>query len=397
MKKQNVLPTKNKRGRTWLRSLCALLLLSLLGVSCNLPTISSADPSLAQTQMALAVQQTMLAQQVQQNTQGTIDAQQATIIAQAAQATQLAVQAADLTAQAAELAAQPAPPTADTAATQVALAVQATLAAQSAANPSPAPADTQAPAPETAAPTSVSDEDFKAMMKSANILLYEDIVNIPRLPRYVKKTLDSMGLKYKDDGSAKGWLKSDLLGGGPDGKGWDLIILALEARAGVSGEYFNYLQQALNQGSSVIVEVWYLDQVAGGEVSTILSKCGVDVYRNYVGKTRTPNDIAIWPLPDAPGHPWLSDPNGGLSFTKTLGYWGYDDLGDLLETTGRGDAQLLLGTMATEPNTHGTLAVCMDGQLTLQTFSSHSFPLNIMTLLWENYIVNALKVKLLGD
>ena len=390
MKKQNAISIKTRRGSIWLRSLCTLLLLSLLGVSCNLQTGSSIDPSLAQTQMALGVQQTMLAQQVQQNTQGTIDAQQATIIAQAAPATQLAMQAADLAVQAA-------PPTVDTAATQVALAVQATLAAQSAANPPPAPADTQAPPPEPVAPAGVSDEDFKAMMKSASILVYEDIVNIPRLTRYVKKTLDGMGLKYKDDGSAKGWLKSDLLAGGPDGKSWDLIILALEARAGVSGEYFTYVQQALNQGSSVIIEVWYLDQISGGEVGTILSKCGVDVYRNFTGKTRTVNDIIMWPLPDAPGHPWMSDPNGRLTFTDAIDYWSYDDLGDLLENTGRGDAQLLLGTLATDANTHGTLAVCMDGQLTLQTFSSHSFPMNTMTLLWENYIVNALKVKLLGD
>jgi hypothetical protein len=66
--------------------------------------------------------------------------------------------------------------------------------------------------------------------------------------QYVKKTLDMMGLKYKWDGNAVGRFKSDLLNGGPDGQPWDLVILAIEARGNVSGEYFEYLMDVSTRG-----------------------------------------------------------------------------------------------------------------------------------------------------
>jgi len=373
------------------QSLVLLLLLSL--VSCSMPTGQPAtDPSLQQTQMALGVQQTMLAQNAAQGANATIESQQATLVAQAAQATAIALQST-------QIAQQGSAPTVDSAATQVALSVQQTLTAQGGSEPPPPPEPTTPSEPEPTTPSEPPpvEVDYDAMMKDANILLYEDIVNQPKLARYVKKTLDSMGLNYKDDGSAKGWLKSDLLSGGPNGKGWDLIIIALEYRTGISGEYFTYVNQALNSGASVILEIWYLDQISGGEVSTILTKCGVEVDRNYVGKNRAPEDIIVWPLPGANENPVMQDPNGGLTFTKVWTTWSYDDLGDLMQLTGRGDAQLLLGTLATSNKDHGVLTVCMDGKFTLMTFSSHSYPYNVTYPLWENMITNALKVRFAGQ
>jgi hypothetical protein len=235
--------------------------------------------------------------------------------------------------------------------------------------------------------------NFEEQMKTATILLYEDIVNDPRYTRYVKKTLDAMGLMYKDDGSAKGWLKTDLLGAAPNGKPWDLVILAIETRGQVSGEYFEYLNNILNQGTSVILEAWHLDEISQGAVSPILSKCGVMVYPYF---TRGDiNDVVMWPL-GVPS-PILTDPNGGFGFTKVLDTWLWSfDLGSKMAMTGKGDAQLLIGTKPTEKFKDGTLAVCMGGQLILQTFSSHSFSYDTMYGLWENYIYNALKVRLLG-
>jgi hypothetical protein len=69
------------------------------------------------------------------------------------------------------------------------------------------------------------------------------------------------------------------------------------------------------------------------------------------------------------------------------------DIGDLVRLSCAGDAQLILGTKATEKNTHGTVTVCMDGQLIIQSFSSHALTFNAMQPLWENYIYNALKVR----
>jgi hypothetical protein len=109
-----------------------------------------------------------------------------------------------------------------------------------------------------------------------------------------------------------------------------------------------------------------------------------------VPKFGTVNDVVIYPLPPA-NHPLLTQPNNALVFTKALDTWIWsNDLGTKMALTGTGDGQLLLGVNAQETMRDGTLAVCMDGQLILQTFSSHSFPYRVVGPLWKNYIYNAL-------
>ncbi|MEW5869763.1 MAG: hypothetical protein AB1894_10850 [Chloroflexota bacterium] len=340
----------------------ALLVLIVLLSGCSLPAVGG---SLNETQVALGIQQTLLAQ--------TATAQSATLSAPTSPPPDVSppTDIPDL-------------PTPDLAATQVAISVQETMAAGS------VPPATPGGPVETPLPPTTGD-DFETWMRSANIVLYEDIVNEPQYTPYVQRTLKAMSLQFKDDGSAKGWFKSDLLSGAPNGQPWDLVILAIEARSEVSGEYFEYLNDVLNQGSSVIVEAWHLDEISQGTVSTILARCGVQVYP-YFPKTGTLNDVVMWPL--GIPHPVLSQPNSGMSFTYALDTWLFSfDLGSLMALTGSGDAQLLLGTNATEKYQDGTLAVCLGGQLTLQTFSSHSFPYDRMFPLWQNYIYNALQVR----
>lgn len=353
----------------WIIILIGLLLLSAL-ISCNFTPSDDTGASVEQTQTMLNIQQTQTAQQATSNA---LDAQ--------------------ATAQAAPPVAPP-----DLAATQVALSVQATLAAQQQPPPQP-PAQTVPPvAPVQTVPPQAppAPADFREMMKSATVLLFEDIVADPSQSRFVKKTLDAMGIRYKDDGNAIGWLKSDLLGNAPNGQPWDLVILAIEDRGEVSGEYFEYLNEVLNKGSAVIVEAWHLDAISEGTVSTILVKCGVQVYP-YFPKTGTVNDVVLWPLPESSQNPIMNEPNAGLTFTKANDTWLWTfDLGSLMALTGQKDAQLLIGTKASSNFQDGALASCMGGQLTLQTFSSHSFPYQVMGPLWENYIYNALRWKLLG-
>jgi len=372
----NTIEKENKREISHtilIISLIFILTLSLSG--CNF-IAEEKDEDLEKTQDALELQQK-------------IRAQKATIDAQNSQATSQSEQPVDF--EATEAAVQQ--PSVDIEATQLALAAQQTAAAQQQIQATQPPPPTQPPLQE---PT-VASQDFTEMMKSASILLYEDMVEIPAEYRYVKRTLDTMGLRYKDDGNAMGWLKSDLLGGSPAGGPWDLVIIAAEFREQVSGEYFDYLNDILNQGTSVIVEAWYLDQVSEGKVSTILTKCGVQVYP-YFPATGSVNDVIVWPLPGMSSHPLLSQPNGGLRFTKARDTWLWTfDLGDHTAYTGRGDAQILMGTDAQDGNKDGVLTVCMGGQFTLMTFSSHSFPYDIMYPLWENMIYNALKIRLTGS
>jgi hypothetical protein len=270
-------------------------------------------------------------------------------------------------------------------ATQAALEVEQHSSAAT-AQASAATAEQQ-PTPTLAEPT----PDLAALMKSANILLYEDIIFRSDTIRYVRKTLDRMGLPYTDVGSAVGRLKSQLLSGGPKGEGWDLVIIAAEAKSVVSGEFFEYVSQALDKGSSVIFEVWYLDQTMGANGAALLARCGVEFHKDWA--EMPPSQMVMYTLDQT--HPVMIEPNDQLTFTKVTDIWAYDwDIGDLMRKslTG-GDAQMLVGTIGTEKTNHATVMVCINDQLTLQTFSSHILTYDVMTRVWENYIYNALRAR----
>jgi len=235
--------------------------------------------------------------------------------------------------------------------------------------------------------------DFDTWKQTARILLYEDIVGVPKVRRFVKDTLDKIALPYTDIGNAQGWLKDRLLYGGEGGQPWDLIIFAVENRAQISGEFFDYLSNWMDQGTSVIIEAWYLDKISEGKIRPILQECGIYI-KNYSGGGSN-MDLVLWPLVDTV-HPILTEPNNYLSFTKGAYFWDKKDLGDMMDLTGNGDAMLLVGRKVTDKTHNGALAVCMGGQLTMQTFSSHTYPREIMEGAWENYIINALKVRYSG-
>jgi len=257
-----------------------------------------------------------------------------------------------------------------------------TAATQAALQPTPLTGETPI------SPAAQPPADFDAKMKSASILLYEDIVNYPNLPRVVKFTLDHMGLPYDDVGSAKGNFRNKILGGTPSGQPWDLIIVAAEARGGIQGEFFEHLNNALGKGSSIIFEVWHLDQIYIGKASIFLDLCGLSV-KNYAGKNRSPNDLRIFPI-DGVNHPILNQPNSNISFDNPTPVWAYGDLGDLLSLTGSGSGQLLMGLKPSDSSQNGVLAVCENGKVIMQTFNSHNYPERTMSLQWENYIYNAL-------
>ena len=352
----------------------AILFVALVGLACNSPTPQPANSSQNQTQIALNVQMTQL------SLSGT----------QTAQAISAQDQANAQTTQAAQDA------------TQVALNVQATVNAQQAtqnvqdSNTSPPP--TQPPpqptqpqptsVPPTSPPTS-SLPDFETWMRSASILLYEDMSGDFTVFRYIKLALDGMSLQYTDVKDALGHYKNQLLSGGPGGQGWDLIISGKELRSNVSGEFYVYLNDALNQGSSVIIEEWDLDGIASGKVSTILSRCGVEFQRDWINE---PLDKQLL-SPINGSHPVHHIPNEGISLTNPSGYWMFTDLGDLLRLRPGSDAKLLWGARANVTDSYATAVSCLDGRLIIQTYSSHSYGQDRIVMMWQNYIYNTLKAR----
>ena len=273
------------------------------------------------------------------------------------------------------------------------------------------PVETTQPTPETLItenPPAEPPADFESWMKSANILLYEDIINNNNTNRYVKDTLKGMGIECsqkgdlpcKDVGSAQGWFRDDLEKGSIDGKPWDLLIVASEHKGGVTElksslptDFFGLVLGAIDQGIPVILEVGDLDKAFTTTAKELLERCGVTFESNWI--KIPPSRMLMFPL--AENNPVLQEPNGDLSFSNVTDLWTtkvrrqYYDIGDLLKLTPGGNATLLLGTTASESTSHGTLTSCMDGMLLMQTFSSHQLTYNSMKLVWENYIYNQLR------
>lgn len=236
---------------------------------------------------------------------------------------------------------------------------------------------------------------FQNWKKTAKILLYEDMTARLDTVRYVKLTLDEMGLPYKDDGSAFGWLLDDLSGGPQDGDQWDLIILAAENKDGVKADFFSPALEAIDAGTPVILETWYLDRAYSGSASGLLARCGISFESNWA--RIPPSNAAMFAL--SSDHPILNQPNSGLSFSATTNFW-WDpngvisyDVGDLMKLTPDSNASLLIGTVAGDRLTHGTLTVCLEEMLILQTFSSHLLAYKAMSPLWYNYIDNSLRAR----
>ncbi len=266
------------------------------------------------------------------------------------------------------------------------------------AKPSPTVAPTLVPptAPAEVAPTTAPSateapamsEDFDTWMKSASILLFEDMAGSTDRRRYVNQALNGMGLKYVDVNDALGDYKNQILSGGPGGKGWDLIISAKENRNEVQGEFYEYLNTAINNGSAVIIEEWNMGGIGGGKLSKVTGKCGVKFDKDWIAKEI--DDHLIFPINGT--NPIHHIPNSGISLTNPTIYWGSYP-GSRMKLTPGSEAIPLWGLYPNTQNSALTAVSCVDGRLIIQTYSTHSFGEDRVIRMWENYIYNTLKAR----
>lgn len=290
------------------------------------------------------------------------------------------------------------PPSADDA-DLIAQSVQLTIAARQPSEaptvpPPPTPEATEAPTPEptieeaTATLPAVKKNptpetmDLDTRIRSANILLYED-AGAAGLKRFVKEALDRGGYSYTDVSGEIGTFKSQL----DSGTEWDLIISSAEARSYVRGEFFDYMNDALNRGGAVIIETWYLDEIIRGKVSAIMDRCGFRLQKDWNDPEKDSRSI-FWLDPN---HPLFSYPNSDVSLVHYGPYWLTGDVGDLIMSTNNSNGTLVGGNVTYRKTDYGLLGVCDDGRLILQTFSSHDYQTAQMINMWENYIYYALK------
>jgi hypothetical protein len=242
-----------------------------------------------------------------------------------------------------------------------------------------------APASDTPVPTPTV-VDVTVKMKSARILLFEDVAGI-YLKRYVQEALDNLGYPYVDVADRLGSFKEQLV----SGVQWDLVISASEARSGVRGEFFDYIKSKLDSGGSAILEVWTLNNIVNGKIAPLMMECGVRYQSDWLNPPDS--ERSVWWL--NPDNPVLNQPNQGISLAHPVLYW-TGDVGDLISLSNGGDATLLGGTIPAKKTSFGTLAVCMQGRLILQTFSTHDYRETEIVPLWENYIYNTLKARFEG-
>ncbi len=242
--------------------------------------------------------------------------------------------------------------------------------------PPPAqPAATNAPADTPVQPAAT--QDLAERIRNAKILVYEDAQNAG-LTAWVKQTLNLMGLNYTYDGDALGNFMNHL----NVGTKWDLIIIAAESRSGVQGEFWDVIMPKVNNDkTALIVEMWYLSDIANGRISSLTSKCGIEYQ-----KVRTLVD-SIYTLNTS--HPIFTTPNSGVGLTHYVGYW-TDKGGDYVRLTGGGDAELVAGGHPGEKSNYGLITSCMDGRVIIQTFSDHDYHREDILMLWENYITYVL-------
>ena len=258
--------------------------------------------------------------------------------------------------------------------------------------PTELPPPTEAPPsptdiPPTAAVQELTSGNFEAFMSSANILLYEDMAGVARTYRYVQEALDKMGLTYIDTKDWPGRFREYLIAG-PDQGPWDLVISATESRDAVKGEFWDYLEEALDQGSSVIVETWLLDQQVGGRASDFLRRCGIGFQTDWFAPP--PSQMVL--TPHSISHPVLHEPNDVISM-RVHNFWRGGDMGDLLELSPGSDAALVWGARAQVSDRYGVLTVCQGGRMILQTFPTHQYEQDSVVKLWQNYIYQALKAR----
>lgn len=253
-----------------------------------------------------------------------------------------------------------------------------------------AAAPVAAPAEQAAVPTTASNmPDFDTWIKSASILVFEDISADYNVYRYVPIALNGLGLSYVDERDALGRFKDQLLSNGPRGQGWDLIIAAKEIRSELQGEFYEYLNDALTDGSSVILEEWNMDRLSGGKLSLLTGLCGVNFDRNW-----TDNNIEDTVIYAVNGqHRAHHFPNEGLSLTKVTGYWLGFDLGDRMRLA-PGSSATPLWSLYGKSNGIDIVAVsCVDDRFIIQTYGTHSYAQDRIVPVWQNYIYSTLRAR----
>jgi hypothetical protein len=225
-------------------------------------------------------------------------------------------------------------------------------------------------------PPSAPTQDINALIKNANVLLYEDTWDIGS---WVYDTLKLMGLKVTNDGDAIGHFLEHLA----SGTKYDLVIVASESHSKVQGEIWDAILTNMNRSHkpALIAEMWYLNFISEGKIKPFTTECGIQWQKDIPSATKI-----YWFMPDSPV---FNNPTVLPSMNWPGGYW--EDAGDEISLLPGSRAEMLAGTQLGGTSDHGTIARCYDGRVIVQTFCNHDFSRGDIQPLWKNYITNVLE------
>lgn len=221
-------------------------------------------------------------------------------------------------------------------------------------------------------------------MKNANVLLYEDIAGTSNRTRWIANALNELNVPYYDALDQIGLFQSQL----SSSQTWDLIIYAREDRNNLAGNLFGEIFEEYDNGSSIIIEHWNLDDVANFStpLTSKMERCGFGITADLFDPQG--RDYLLYAHNTQ--NPIHTQPHSNIRLTSfnTVKWTG--DLGDLLRIKSGGDGQILYGISEGNSTSKGTVISCFGNRWILQTHATHDFERDRMTYLWENYIYNAL-------
>lgn len=235
---------------------------------------------------------------------------------------------------------------------------------------------------------SVPVESFEDWLEGVSILMYDDMFDLGET-KIIENAIDGLGLgrNTKNVRDAMGNFLSEM----NSATQWDLIIIGAESRDSISGEYFDVLADQIDRGASIIIEIWYIDDISHGRIQPVMQRCGIAFHRDWWRKPNANlNEFLVYLL--EPGSPMFSQPNT-ISMLIPYDIMWVNDIGDMAKLNPGSDAVLLAGAQPKEYSSYGLLAECLDGRMVWQLFSTHDYKYQDMVNLWQNYIYNTLQAR----
>ena len=208
--------------------------------------------------------------------------------------------------------------------------------------------------------------------------------------RVVENAIDGLGLgsNTKNVGGAMGDFLSNL----NSATQWDLIIIAAEVRTAISGEFFDVLADHMDRGAAMVIEIWYIDDIASGRIQPVMQRCGIAFQRDWQRPWNADlNEYLVYLL--EPTDPLFSEPNTMSMLIPSASYLWTGDIGDMVELNAGSDAVIMAGAQPKEHSNYGMITECMDGRMIWQTFSTHDYKTQDMINMWQNYIHNTLMAR----